>query len=110
TDARFKPGEFVRDEMPVGEAGATLLVVDNALSADQDRRYSYVVNEDNTVARRYVDMARPFNGERVITSVLRSGDTVFVNGLQRITFPGMEVSPQVLASAPDAAPKLANRH
>lgn len=110
TDGRFKPGQFARVEMPVGEAGATLLVDDKAVLADQDRRYVYVVNEDNTVARRYVDLGRQFNGERVITAGLQSGDTVVVNGLQRITFPGMEVSPQVLASAPDAAPKLANRH
>lgn len=110
TDGRFKPGQFARVEMPVGEAGATLLVDDKAVLADQDRRYVYVVNEDNTVARRYVELGRQFNGERVITAGLQSGDTVVVNGLQRITFPGMEVSPQVLASAPDAAPKLANRH
>lgn len=77
---------------------------------DQDRRYVYVVNDNHTVARRYVELGRQFNGARVITAGLQSGDTVVVNGLQRIRFPGMEVSPQVLASAPDAAvPTLADR-
>lgn len=109
-DGRFKPGQFTRVEMPVGEASATLLVDDKAVLTDQDRRYVYVVNEDNTVARRYVELGRQFNGARVITAGLQSGDTIVVNGLQRITFPGMEVSPQILASTSDAgAPRLADR-
>ncbi len=109
-DGQFKPGQFARVEMPVGEASATLLVDDKAVLTDQDRRYVYVVNDNHTVARRYVELGRQFNGARVITAGLQSGDTVVVNGLQRIRFPGMEVSPQVLASAPDTAvPTLADR-
>jgi multidrug efflux system membrane fusion protein len=99
TDGLFKPGQFARIEMPVGEASATLLVDDKAVLTDQDRRYVYVVNADNTVARRYVELGRQFNGSRVVTAGLQDGDTVVVNGLQRIAFPGMEVSPQVVASS-----------
>src|SRR5690606_16483285 len=51
TDGLFKPGQFARVEMPVGEASATLLVDDKAVLTDQDRRYVYVVNADNKVAR-----------------------------------------------------------
>lgn len=94
----FKPGQFVRVEMPVGEASDLLLVDDKAVLTDQDRRYVYVLKEDHTVARSYVELGRQFNGSRVITAGLQEGDRVVVNGLQRIAFPGMEVSPQLLST------------
>lgn len=108
SDGLFKPGQFARVEMPVGEASEILLVDDKAVLADQDRRYVYVLNDDDTVARRYVELGRQFKGSRVVTAGLQDGDTVVVNGLQRIAFPGMEVSPQMLAGPSDSTlPALA---
>lgn len=109
---RFKPGQFARVEMPVSHASNAVLVDDKAVLTDQDRRYVYRLQADNTVTRQYVELGRQSNGSRVITAGLQEGDKIVVNGLQRIAFPGMQVSPQTVAS-PSAhkVPTLAdNRH
>lgn len=98
SDDLFRPGQFARVEMPVGDVSAILLVDDKAILTDQDRRYVYVLNADQTVSRSYVELGRQVNGSRVITAGLQDGDQVVVNGLQRIAFPGMEVSPQRVAN------------
>ncbi|WGI26424.1 efflux RND transporter periplasmic adaptor subunit [Halomonas alkaliantarctica] len=101
-DGRIRPGEFARVEMPVARLEQALLVDRKAVLTNQDRRYVYVVNENNLAERRQVTTGRQVAERTVITDGLQAGDRVIVNGVQKVFFPGMEVSPQSVAAAPAA--------
>ena len=110
-DGRIRPGEFARVEMPVARLDQALLVERKAILTDQDRRYVYVIDGDNRAERRQVATGRQMGEQMVITEGLSPGDRVIVNGVQKVFFPGMEVSPQSVATAPavDTPPTLAAR-
>ncbi len=93
----IKPGQFARVEMPVERYSQAVLVDRKAILADQDRRYVYVVNDDNTVARRDVVTGPDWEGLLVIDQGLAAGDRVVVTGTQKIYFPGMTVEPNYVA-------------
>ena len=93
----FKPGQFARVEMSVGELDHALLVNRKAVLTDQDRRYVYVIDGDNKVGRRQVVPGRQVGQLLVIESGLESGDRVIVNGLQKIFGSGMTVAPRDVA-------------
>lgn len=103
-DGKLRPGQFARVEMPVATASAALLVDQKAVLTDQDRRYLYVLGDDNKVERRIVETGRRVDGLLVITEGLAAGERVVVNGLQKITFPGIEVVPQQVAMRRDPDP------
>lgn len=96
SDNHVWPGQFVRVQMPVSIARQAITIDEKALLTDQDRRYVYVLDNDNTVTRRYVEVGRRFRGLRVVESGLQSGEQVVVNGVQKVLFPGMEVAPQMV--------------
>lgn len=110
-DGRVRPGEFARVDMPVARLEQALLVDRKAVLTNQDRRYVYVLDENNLAERRQVTTGRQVGQQTVITEGLNAGDRVIVNGVQKVFFPGMEVSPQSVATAPavDAQPSIAAR-
>ncbi|BBM00543.1 efflux RND transporter periplasmic adaptor subunit [Microbulbifer sp. GL-2] len=93
----FKPGQFARVEMPIEEVDQAVLIDSKAVLTDQDRRYVYVVNQENLTERRPVQVG-PRQGQRtVIRGGLQTGERIVVNGLQKIFFPGMPVVPEMVA-------------
>lgn len=92
----LRPGQFARVEMPVDAAPVALLVDQKAVLTDQDRRYLFVLDDDNRVERRIVELGRRVDGLLVITAGLTAGERVVVNGLQKIRFSGAEVTPQLV--------------
>lgn len=108
TDGTIRPGEFARVEMPVARLEQALLVDRKAILTDQDRRYVYVIDGDNRADRRQVATGRQMGEQMVITEGLSPGDRIIVNGVQKVFFPGMQVSPQgVVASGPTAVAQAA---
>lgn len=96
------PGLFVRVRVPTERKNDALLVPDVALGSDQSGRYVYVVNKDNVVEQRNVEIG-PLEGTmRVITKGLNADDRVIVAGLLR-AIPGQKVEPQT--AQPAAASK-----
>jgi multidrug efflux system membrane fusion protein len=89
----LSPGLFVRVRVPIGKPHSALLVTDRAVGTDQDRKYLYVVDKDNKVQYRRVQLgALQDDGLRVITEGLEPNDWVIVTGLQ-MARPGALVSP-----------------
>lgn len=82
-DGRIRPGEFARVEMPVARMEQALLLDRKAVLTDQDRRYVYVVGENNVAERRQVSTGRQVGAQTVITEGLNAGDRVIVNGVQK---------------------------
>ncbi|MBL3556059.1 MULTISPECIES: efflux RND transporter periplasmic adaptor subunit [Marinobacter] len=97
SDGLIRPGQFARVEMPVAKLDSALLVNRKAVLTDQDRRYVYVVDENNLASTRQVTTGRQVDDLLVIRDGLQSGDLVIINGVQKVYGPGMEVSPQLVA-------------
>jgi RND family efflux transporter MFP subunit len=92
------PGLFVRVRIPLGPPKEALLVPDTALGTDQGGRYLLVVNKDDVVEQRRVELG-PLDGTmQVIDKGVGPADRVIVNGMLRAV-PGQKVDPQT-ASAP----------
>ncbi|MED5389751.1 MAG: efflux RND transporter periplasmic adaptor subunit [Pseudomonadota bacterium] len=103
-DGIFKPGQFARVEMPVAKLERALLVSRKAVMTDQDRRFVYVVDDNDQVVRRQVTPGRSVDDLLVIHQGLESGDRVIVNGIQKVFGDGMPVQPnQVAMRASDEA-------
>jgi RND family efflux transporter MFP subunit len=94
------PGYFVRVRVPLGEAQNALLVPDSAIGSDQGGRYVLVVDKDNVVTQRKVEIGPRVDERRVIENGLSPQDRVVVAGVLR-AIPGQKVDPQVQAA--DAA-------
>ena len=93
-DRVLLPGFFVRVRVPFDQEQNALLVPDSALGADQGGRYVLVVNGDNTVEQRKVQIGQIDNGLRVIENGLKPDDRVVIAGLLR-AIPGQKVDPQI---------------
>jgi RND family efflux transporter MFP subunit len=89
------PGFFVRMRLPMAKIDRNaLLVPDRALQEDQGGRYLLVVNKDNVVEQRYVQLGELQGALRVITGGIEPDSKVVVGDLWRAT-PGTKVTPQV---------------
>ncbi|MDR3535324.1 MAG: efflux RND transporter periplasmic adaptor subunit [Acetobacteraceae bacterium] len=100
------PGFFTRVRVPLGKQPNALLVPDTALGADQGGRYVLVVNKDNVVEQRHVEVGALVDTMRVIDKGITADDRVVVDGIQR-AIPGAKVDPtvQTAAAAPTNAAK-----
>jgi len=98
SNAVLLPGYFVRVRVPLGQAANALLVPSAALGTDQAGRYLLVVDKNNVVEQRKVEVG-PLEGTlRVIERGIAPTDHVIVNGLLR-AIPGQKVEPQEAAAA-----------
>ena len=91
-NAPLLPGYFVRVRVPLDETPA-LLVPSVALGADQGGRYVLIVNTENTVEQRKVQVGPTVGEMAVIESGLQPDDRVVVAGILRAN-PGQKVDPQ----------------
>ena len=101
------PGYFVRVRVPVGEPQNALLVPDSAIGSDQGGRYVLVVDKDNVVEQRKVEIGPRADERRVIESGLNPQDRVVVAGILR-AIPGQKVDPQMQSAAATTAPAEAS--
>ena len=96
-DARvLLPGYFVRVRVPIGREDSALFVPDVALGSDQGGRYVLVVNADNVVEQRKVEIGPLIGDLRVIEKGIAKDDRVIVAGILR-AIPGQKVDPQMQA-------------
>jgi membrane fusion protein, multidrug efflux system len=82
-----------------------MLIHERAVLTDQDRKYVYVVGEDNLAQRKDVRLGGQLGEMRIVLSGLAAKDRVVVNGVRKIFFPGMPVAPQLVPmNKPDYEP------
>lgn len=87
------PGLYVRVRLPLQKDVPSLLVPEAALGASQTGRYVLVVNGQDRVEQRAVEIGEASEGGlRVIRSGLSAGDRVVV-GLMQNAIPGSRVRP-----------------
>jgi len=90
-DGRFTPGLFARIRLVGGQEADTVLIEERAIGTDLGRSYVLTLGADDRIEQRFVELGPNVDGLRVIRSGLGAGDTVVVNGLQRVR-PGQAVA------------------
>jgi len=105
-DEFITPGLFAKVKVPLGEPQEVLLVRDTALGFDQSKRYAWVVNEDNTVRRQYLEVGRLEGQMRIVHSGLSKDDRIAVSGSQLLQ-EGAPVSPTEVPMNPELAQEQA---
>lgn len=93
-DGALLPGMFATVQMGSMSDENQILLTERAIGTDQDRRFVFVVNDENKVEYRPVQTGASMDGMRIILSGLAQGDRVINDGLIRIR-PDMVVDPQV---------------
>jgi membrane fusion protein, multidrug efflux system len=93
-DGSLMPGQFARLRMGQAKTEPLLMVNERAVSTDQNKKYVLVVDAANKAEYREVTLGASVEGLRVVTSGLKSGERIVVNGLQRVR-PGALLAPQI---------------
>lgn len=88
------PGLFGRIEVPGSPKYRGVLVPDEAVATDQDRRLVWVVADDGVVSSRVVRPGPRIDGYRLIRDGLKGDETIVIAGLQRVRA-GAKVTPQM---------------
>ncbi|MCC8108025.1 MAG: efflux RND transporter periplasmic adaptor subunit [Planctomycetes bacterium] len=96
------PGMFVRALLDVAQKDDAVTVPQLALMREIDgRAFVLVVNDDNSVEKRYVTTLRTIGNQWLIGEGLQGGERIVVDGTQRIRFvPG---APAPVVTPVDAA-------
>jgi membrane fusion protein, multidrug efflux system len=100
-DGVLLPGMFVRAQLTEGLRTNAVLAPQRGITRDQrGRAVALVVGRDNKVAQRFVTIDRPIGSNWIVSSGLRAGDRLIVEGMMAVR-PGMVVTP----AAPQQAPR-----
>jgi len=80
----LKPGLFVRIRLPIGAPYQALMIPDQAVLSDQGRKYVFVVDDQDKVVYRAVELGQELQELRVIKKGLAPGERVIITGSQRV--------------------------
>jgi len=92
------PGSFVSVEVKETEGTKLPVVPASAVLQDKDGRYVFVVNEKNQAEVRRIDTAAQYENGFPVTKGLTAGETVIVEGLQKVRA-GITVTPTPMQTA-----------
>jgi RND family efflux transporter MFP subunit len=107
-NSTLKPGLFVRIRLPIGEAYKSIIIPDEAVQNDQERKFVWVVNSKNEVEYRPVTIGQAIRDWRAIKPAekgkegkesLTEADRVIVSGIQRVR-KGMAVDAETQTPTP----------
>jgi membrane fusion protein, multidrug efflux system len=93
TSERLWPSQFVNTEIVLSVLRGAVVVPTPAVLTGQNGMYVYIVMPDGTVQTRTIVSSVTTNGLSVVTSGLKSGETVVVDGQVALS-PGAKVSIQ----------------
>lgn len=98
-DRLLLPGMFVLADIPQAQLRGAILAPQEAVSRDRrGRPVALVVNGQNVVEERALDIAQDRGSDWIVTDGLAEGDRIIVAGLQRAA-PGATVTPQEQGAA-----------
>jgi multidrug efflux system membrane fusion protein len=105
-DRVMAPGLFARVQIGGAEQKKALLISDRAVGTDQNRKFVFVVSPQSRAEYREVKLGPVVDGLRVVRAGLKPGETIVVDGLQRVQ-PGSKVAAQMVPMADEGKAKLA---
>lgn len=86
------PGQQVTVRVHLGVQSDALVIPESAVQVGQNGAYAYVISKENTAELRPLTVARTVDHLSVVTTGLKPGETVAVDGLVRLS-PGASVTP-----------------
>jgi RND family efflux transporter MFP subunit len=98
-DGVLQPGLFGRVNVPGSLPYRGVMIPDEAIVADQNRRFVYLVNADDTVTTRDIRPGPRIDGWRVVREGLDGSETIAVDRLVALR-PGATVAPERITLAP----------
>ncbi|PXW22544.1 efflux RND transporter periplasmic adaptor subunit [Paraburkholderia caballeronis] len=100
-DGALVPGLYARIKVSGSAPHPALLVDEAAIGTDQDKKFVFVVDRNNQVVYRTVQIGGQQGNLRVIVGGLAEGERVIVNGTQRVR-PGAAVRAHMVPMNGDA--------
>lgn len=95
-DGIIYPGLFGKARLLGRSEYDAILLPENAINTDQNKKFVYVINAENKAERIYVEVGTVLdNGLIVVMKGLKKDARVVINGIQRIRSAGQTVSPLV---------------
>ena len=91
-DALLRPGQFTRVRVNIGNERNALVVPEKAIVELQGSSTVLIVDKDNKVVQRTVSLGALSGDNYVVSSGVKQGDRVVVEGLQK-ALPGIVVKP-----------------
>lgn len=92
-DLVMQPGLFGIVNVPGSLPYRGVMIPDSAITADQDKRLVYVVDDEGKVSRQEIRPGPRLHGYRVVRAGLNGDETIVVEGLMRVR-PGATVTPE----------------
>ncbi len=104
-DELLSPGFFARIRVRASAPYPAILLPDRAIGTDQAQRFVWVVNQDNQVEYRKVELGAHIGQARVISQGLKPEEWAVTEGIQKLK-PGLKVnSERISLSGPVEALK-----
>lgn len=100
-DGALTPGLFAKVKVPLGNKSKYTLVQESVLGFEQNKRYLWVLQPDQTLAKRYVETGPLLDDLRVITSGIELTDKVAIGRIQFVR-PQTPVQPIPAEMLPEA--------
>lgn len=97
----LRAGQFARVVVASQQLEGALLVPQRAVQDLQGKNFLWVVDGENKAQNRAVEMGERVGNDWIVASGLQAGDTVVVDGVQKLR-PGTPVNVQPLAENPAA--------
>jgi RND family efflux transporter MFP subunit len=91
------PGQYAPVRLILGEDANALLIPQQALVESQIGKQVFVVNADNKVETRNVEVGRSYKNQWIIQKGLKKGEKVIVEGTQKVR-PGVVVNSKTYTS------------
>lgn len=95
SDNSLLPGLFARIRLVSSASYDGVLIDEKAVGTDLNNKYVLVVNAENQLEYRAVQLGEKLNGLRIVRSGLAAKDRIVVNGLQRV-MPNMRIEPRLV--------------
>lgn len=103
-DYLLRPGQFAKVQVHVTTLKDAIVIPQRAVTELQGSYYQVtIVNPDNTVEVRSVEPGEKYGSDWVITSGLKKGDRIVVEGSQKVQN-GQKVNPQPFVAPPTPTP------
>ncbi|MGZ4990680.1 MAG: efflux RND transporter periplasmic adaptor subunit, partial [Methylobacter sp.] len=92
-DEMLSPGFFARMRVRGSAPYPAILLPDRAIGTDQAQRFIWVMNQQNQVEYRKVELGAHIGQSRVITEGLKPEEWAVIEGIQKLR-PGAKVNPE----------------
>lgn len=100
-NGQLLPGLFTRIRLAGSGTYKGILIDDKAIGTDLSNKFVLVVNPDNQLVYRNIELGEKVQGLRIVKSGLQAEERIVVNGLQKVRAK-MAIDPKMVPMASDA--------